>query len=84
MTPVLDGVKLGLKSTSDRSFAKRPPPVTVGAVPMTMARIPKSSSTGLWPSSIGKKHTVSWAPDEVNVSSPVRKQRRGQPWPRRL
>jgi hypothetical protein len=42
MTPVLDGVKLGLKSTSDRSFAKRPPPVTVGVVPMTTARILKS------------------------------------------
>jgi hypothetical protein len=77
-------VKSGLTPISNRAFAKRPPPVMVGAVPMTTARILKSSSTGLWPSSTGKKQCVSWEPDEVKISSPVRKQRRGQRWPRRL
>jgi hypothetical protein len=42
MTHVFDVVKLGLTSTSNRSFAKRPTPVTVWAVPMTVARILKS------------------------------------------
>ena len=45
MTHVLDVVKLGLMSTSVRSFAKRPSLVTVWAVPMTMARILRSRMT---------------------------------------
>jgi hypothetical protein len=42
MTPVLDGVKLGLRSTSWRSFAKRPLSVSFWAVLMTTARIFRS------------------------------------------
>ncbi len=46
MTPVFDVVKFGLRSTSNRSFAKRPTLVTEGAVLMTTARILRSGVKG--------------------------------------
>ena len=46
MTHVSDVVKFGLMSTSWRSFAKRPMPVTVQAVLMTTARILRSGVNG--------------------------------------
>ncbi len=46
MTHVFDVVKLGLTSTSNRSFAKRPILVTDWAVLMTTARILRSRVLG--------------------------------------
>ena len=67
MTHVLDVVKRGLRSTSNRSFAKRPLLVTVWAVPMTVARVLKSRMTVTCHVRFGSSGGLSDGPADCNL-----------------
>ncbi len=62
-------VKPGLRSTSDRSFAKRPSSVRIWAVPMTTTRLLRSRMKRKFQVRFGSSGGVSDGPADCNLAS---------------